>query len=67
MNKLLRSDLLSTSDLCKRFGISRQTVYRWRAEGMPTAVNNSYNGGKTIRYDAEEVKTWLNRNNSDHE
>jgi len=67
MNKLLRSDLLSTSDLCKRFGISRQTVYRWRSEGMPTAINNCHKGGKTIRYDSEEIRDWLNSRTSNGE
>tara|TARA_R110000744_G_scaffold41284_1_gene93401 strand:- start:2778 stop:2999 length:222 start_codon:yes stop_codon:yes gene_type:complete len=56
--------LLKTSELCGVLGVSRQCVYKWRNQEnpIPTAINNTSNGGKLIRYNLEEVMGWLNKN-----
>ena len=59
MNKLLK-----TSELCSLLGVTRQCVYKWRKleNPVPVAVNNTSNGGKTIRYNYNQVMEWLNNN-----
>jgi predicted site-specific integrase-resolvase len=59
MNKLLK-----TSELCNLLGVTRQCVYKWRRldNPIPVAINNTGQGGKTIRYNYELVMEWLNTN-----
>ena len=60
--------LYKTSELCDLFGVTRQSIYKWRQAGMPVAIDNSKNGlirGKTIRYDIDDVISWLNRTDRD--
>ena len=59
MNKLLK-----TSELCSLLGVTRQCVYKWRQleSPIPVAINNTSNGGKTIRYNYKDVMDWLNSN-----
>ncbi len=55
--------LISTTELCRRLGVTRQAVYKWRNleyDPMPVAVNNSDRNGKTIRYLDSDVLEWLN-------
>lgn len=47
---------LTTEDICKKFGIVRRTVDRWRKEGMPHIKIN-----RTIRFDEQEVQEWVNK------
>tara|TARA_R100001530_G_C4206029_1_gene126056 strand:+ start:358 stop:552 length:195 start_codon:yes stop_codon:yes gene_type:complete len=45
------------------FGVTRQSIYKWRLAGMPVAIDNTNNDnikGKTIRYDLDDVMDWLN-------
>ncbi len=52
-----------TSELCEMFGVTRQSIYKWRLAGMPVAIDNTNNDnikGKTIRYDLDDVMDWLN-------
>tara|TARA_Y100000034_G_scaffold118180_1_gene158585 strand:+ start:337 stop:525 length:189 start_codon:yes stop_codon:yes gene_type:complete len=48
--------LLSTGDLAKRLDVSRQAIYLWRKQGLPTEI--IFN--RTIRYDWNVVVEWLN-------
>ena len=48
--------LLSTGDLAKRLDVSRQAIYLWRKQGLPTEI--IFN--RTIRYDWDVVVEWLN-------
>ena len=60
--------LYKTSELCDLFGVTRQSIYKWRQAGMPVAIDNSKNGlirGKTIRYDIDDVISWLNYTDRD--
>ena len=56
--------LLKTSELCSLLGVTRQCVYKWRHldNPIPVAINNTSNGGKTIRYNYKNVMEWLNKN-----
>ena len=55
--------LIKTTDLCNLLEVTRQTIYRWRQAGMPVAIDNTADlQGKTIRYDWDDVRRWLNRN-----
>tara|TARA_Y100001963_G_C6655054_1_gene387625 strand:+ start:283 stop:465 length:183 start_codon:yes stop_codon:yes gene_type:complete len=51
--------LVSTSQLAKYFGVTRQAIYKWRKKGMPVFINN--NNGKLIRYELDAVIKWINR------
>ena len=50
--------LLSTGDLAKRLDVSRQAIYLWRKQGLPTEI--IFN--RTIRYNWDVVVEWLNSN-----
>lgn len=56
--------LIKTSELCSLLGVTRQCVYKWRnlESPIPVAINNTSNGGKTIRYNYKKVMEWLNKN-----
>ena len=47
--------LYKTSELCDMFGVTRQSIYKWRQAGMPVAIDNSKN----------DVIAWLNRTDRD--
>jgi hypothetical protein len=46
--------LLTSSKLCRKLGVSRASVYRWRGEGMPAVKC-----GDEHRYILAEVLGWL--------
>ena len=46
--------LLTCSKLCRKLGVSRASVFRWRGEGMP-----SIKAGDEHRYVVAEVLAWL--------
>ncbi len=50
----MEQELLTTPELCKWLKIGRGTAWRWRKDGMP------YMGqGKSLRYEKDAVKKWL--------
>jgi predicted site-specific integrase-resolvase len=50
----MEEQLITTPELCDWLRITRQTASRWRQEGMPY-----YGKARSLRYDKEEVKKWL--------
>ena len=51
MQKLLR-----TSDICRKFSISRETLRRWRIAGFFPEPKKL--GPGTVAWDAEAVEAW---------
>jgi|TARA_R100000655_G_scaffold88884_1_gene129321 predicted site-specific integrase-resolvase len=49
------TDLLKTSDLCEQLSVTRQTIHKWRLDGLPVAFQK----GRVIRYNFNEVLNWL--------
>lgn len=47
-------------ELCKQIGVSRQTVWRWRREGMPFDYENV--GAHRYKYNISEVREWIENN-----
>ena len=49
--------VLSTKQVCKRFKISRMTLYRWRKEyrDFPKPV---FGRGCYLKFDAQQVSDW---------
>jgi excisionase family DNA binding protein len=45
---------LTVNQMCEWLMISRNTLSRWRKDGLPTIKI-----GRTIRFEKEEVKKWL--------
>ena len=52
-------NIIDTKTLCEHMGVTRQAVYKWRKQGMPTKI---WKNNGTIRYDLEDVLLWLNEN-----
>lgn len=50
-----RQHLLTSTELCKHFKISRKTLYNWRKKGFPVEVAFQ---GKML-YSLRRVKTWM--------
>lgn len=48
---------LSIKQLQEELSICRQTIYRWMDKGLPVIRI-----GGLVRFDAEEVKKWINEN-----
>ena len=55
----LPDNVVDTAQLCKVFGVTRQAIYKWRKNGLPTVV---WKKNGTVRYNMEEVIMWLNEN-----
>ena len=51
--------IIDTKALCDMIGVTRQAVYKWRKQGMPTTV---WKNNGTIRYNLDDVLLWLNEN-----
>lgn len=49
------SELLTTEELCKMLKVTRTTIERYRKNGMPFKII-----GRSVRFDAEEIKKWIN-------
>lgn len=47
--------MITTKEVMKYLGVSRQMVSKLRKQGLP----HSKVGYKTVRYDLEKVKEWL--------
>lgn len=55
--------LLTTADLARMLGISPMAVIRRRFRGtLPPAIKV----GGTLRWDAEDIRAWLDANKSAH-
>ena len=50
----MEKQLLTTIELSQVLNVSRQSIYKWRKDGMPF-----YKIGKAVRFDLEEIKEWL--------
>lgn len=50
----MRIDLLTGKQLQEELKVSRQSIYRWRIEGMPYIKF-----GKPVRYELPKVIEWL--------
>ena len=48
--------LLRENEIIKRLNVSRTTLWRMRAEGLPAV-----NVGRSVRYDMDQVLKWLSR------
>lgn len=48
---------MSIKDLQSELGISRMTIYRWIEKGLPVI-----RVGGLVRFDAEDIKKWMNDN-----
>ena len=55
----LRDNVVDTAQLCKVLGVTRQAIYKWRKNGLPTVV---WKKNGTVRYNMEDVIMWLNEN-----
>lgn len=54
--------LLTTSDVCRVFGRSYQTVRKWRVRRSMPYVVVPGTGRDTIRYRREDVDEWARKN-----
>lgn len=54
----MKNNLITTKDLCVKLNVTRQSIYLWRKEGMPVVIASK----KTIRYNWDDVKAWLDKN-----
>jgi len=58
INKDLNIDLLSIEEVAKRFMVSKTTIHRWiKEDGFPSIKLRG-----TLRFDAREVREWVNQN-----
>lgn len=53
------NEYLTVTDLEKMFQVSRQTIYEWRKNGLPFVRI-----GTRVRFDPEEVKQWVEKQNN---
>ena len=51
----MTEELLKTKDLCDRLSVTRQTIHKWRVDGLPIAFKK----GSVIRYNYQAVIDWL--------
>lgn len=50
-------EYLNIKELQDTLGISRQTIYRWIAKGLPVIKV-----GGLVRFDAVDIKKWMDDN-----
>jgi len=54
----MKERLLSVGEICKYFGISRDTVYKWiETKGLP-----AYRLGRLWKFKQKDVDEWLEKN-----
>lgn len=51
------SEFITEEELCEWLKISQNTAYRWRKNGMPYLRIE-----RSIRYDKDKVKEWIQKN-----
>lgn len=61
MTKQQTDALLTTAELCEQLGITRGTLFRWKAEGCPVTVL----GPRTNRWDQQAVTRWAEAQNDE--
>lgn len=54
------NNLLTTKELCEKYGVSRQAVNGWLNRGLP----HYKLGPKTFKYDEVTVEQWLLKGNA---
>jgi len=54
----MEEKLLTEKELCQWLQISRATAWRWRKEGMPYLKH-----GKSLRFEKDKVRQWLEKKN----
>jgi predicted DNA-binding transcriptional regulator AlpA len=52
------SKLLTTNDICEKYGVHKNTVDKWRKRGMPFLYINK----RVVRYDISEIENWIKEN-----
>lgn len=52
----MTKELYTSTELAKEFGVHLNSVYNWKRDGMPHQYV-----GKTLRFDLDEVKAWMNK------
>lgn len=55
-NSQEKQKMLTTQQVLDRYGIHRNTLYKWRKWGLP-----HIRVGKIIRYEVAEVDEWLEK------
>lgn len=50
--------MLTVKEVCEIYGITRNTVYLWRNEGMPCKNFNN----RSVFFNKEEVDKWVKKN-----
>ena len=58
----MRTQYITVEQLMEILNVSRSTLYLWRKKGLP-----SKKIGRSIRFDYNEVKNWIDNLNSDRE
>lgn len=53
--------LIHENELCTSLGVTRQTVWKWRVEGMPFMHAASGSFRFRYLYDPETVKAWAKK------
>jgi len=48
--------VITTADICREYGVSRQAVAKWRFAGLPHKAM-----GRTFVYNRKEVEEWLKK------
>lgn len=53
------ADFLSTGDMCRLFGVTRQTIWRWRCErGLPAHEFRWGENGTMVLFKRRDVLRW---------
>jgi excisionase family DNA binding protein len=53
----MMNELITKQEVCDWLKVSRATVDRWRAKGMP-----SVKVGRKVRFESQKVKKWISEN-----
>lgn len=48
-------NILTIKELCEKLKFSRETIYKWRKQGMPSIKVN-----RAVRFNETDVMEWLN-------
>ena len=59
------SQLLSVSDVARRCGVSKRTVYRWLDDGLPCLRLPGTGARPILRIDSDDLDQWLDAHRHD--